>query len=223
MGIIDYIFQRKKKKLKLSIAQKPIVKVPDLIFNQGFDALNDMLKYNIAPPLGDHSDIWTRPAPKFPGAYLWDSSFISQAWKIWDPTIGLRALKAFVNFQQPDGRMPHMVFWGKKVSELSNPPFLTWAVRNLLSYYPNQKFADFFIEPISNFMKWRKKARYNENAGLYYWKHSYESGIDNSPRFTSIDESEKYNVDKLGAIDLNSEIVLQHQAFLDLTEEFNQA
>ena len=106
MGVIDWIFQKKKGKLNLNIAQNPKIYVPDEVFNKGFDALVDLLKYNLAPPLGDHSDVWTRPAPKFPGAYLWDSSFITQAWKLIDPEIGLRALKTFVDFQQKNGGHP---------------------------------------------------------------------------------------------------------------------
>ncbi len=221
MGIIDWYFQRKKKKLNPEIAPKPTISVPEKDIERGFDALNDMLEYNLAPPVGDLPDFWTRPAPKFPGAYLWDSSFITQAWKLRDPEIGLRALKVFVEFQQEDGRMPHMVFWGKKVSPLSNPPFLAWAVNDLLQYKPDQKWANYYYPALIKFVNWRKEQRYDEAHGLYFWEHSYESGIDNSPRFTSQDESEDYGVKNLGAIDLNAEIALQHQSILEILRKYD--
>jgi hypothetical protein len=143
-----------------------------------------------------------------------------QAWKFWSPELGLRALKPFVEFQQPDGRMPHMVFWGRKVSALSNPPFLAWAVYELLQYHPDPKWAVFFLDPLTRFMEWRKKARFDEPSGLYFWIHSYESGIDNSPRFTTIDEKEDLGTNRLGAIDLNAEIILQHQSVLQIINRF---
>ena len=216
MGLINFFLKRKLKKLDLNIAKSPQIRVPNPIFNEGFHSLNVLLKDNIMPPLGDHSDIWARPAPKFLGAYLWDSSFIAQAWKLWDPIIGFRILKPFVEFQAKNGRMPHAVFFGRKVSPLSNPPFLAWAVKHILNYYPKEKYRKFFLKPLLRFTEWRRKERYFEDIGLYYWKHSYESGIDNSPRFTSVDESEEYGVENLAAIDLNSEIVLQYQSIIEM-------
>ena len=210
------------RKVSLNLADMPQIQVPDKIFSKGFRALYKCLHSNLAPPLGDHSDIWARPAPRFPGAYFWDSSFIAQAWKLWDPTIGFRILKPFVEFQAKNGRMPHNIFWGRKVGALSNPPFLAWAVHSLLEYHPEEKQASFFLKPLIKFVQWRNKHRFNEENQLFFWEHSYESGIDNSPRYTSRDESEDYGTKDLGAIDLNSEIVLQQEAIIRIIEQFGQ-
>ncbi|MFX0099546.1 MAG: trehalase family glycosidase [Candidatus Hodarchaeota archaeon] len=217
----DILFFCKKRKFNFEIAEKPVVKVPDETITKGFDALNDKLFYNLMPPVGRHSDVWARPASLFPSAYLWDSAFISQAWKIWDPTVGLKILKPFIEFQSEDGRMPHYVLFGKFTSSLSNPPFLAWAVKNLLDHLEDPAWAEFFVPPLLKFIKWRKENRYNEEHGLYFWIDSYESGIDNTPRFRSVDESEEYSVSNLGSIDLCSEIILQHRAVLDIIDEFN--
>ncbi|MHA1683442.1 MAG: MGH1-like glycoside hydrolase domain-containing protein [Promethearchaeota archaeon] len=216
----ELFFVFKKRRLKFEHAEPPTVVVPDAVFSSGFDALNDLLYSNIMPPVGKHTDIWARPGPKFPAPYLWDSAFISQAWKLWDPTIALRILKPFVEFQDGAGRMPHQVFAGRYVSSLSNPPFLAWAVNNVLEYYPEKKWFDYFIDPLMRFVDWREKFRFNEEHGLYFWSDSYESGIDNSPRFRSVDEKEDYGVNHLGSIDVNSEIVFQHDAIRKMVAAF---
>lgn len=221
MHLLDVPFWFKKRRFNFEIADKPMVRVPDETMTRGFDALNDTLFYNLMPPVGKHSDVWARPAPNFPSAYLWDSAFISQAWKIWDPTIGLKILKPFVEFQSRDGRMPHYVLFGKKTSPFSNPPFLAWAIRNLLENYRDPAWAEFFVPPLKRFIEWRKEKRHDKNHRLYFWIDSYESGIDNTPRFRSVDESEEYGVANLGSIDLCSEIILQHDSLLEIIERFN--
>jgi hypothetical protein len=74
MFLLDKYFQCKKSLLRLQIPDAPHISTPENAFNLGYDALNQKLFFNIAPPLGRHSDIWTRPAPLFPGAYLWDKN-----------------------------------------------------------------------------------------------------------------------------------------------------
>ena len=224
--IKDLIQLMRRKGIEKSvgyIANRPKIQVPDQAFVKAFDAIWDMLKFNLMPPLGRHSDIWARPAPKFPAAYLWDSCFISQAWKIWDPSVALRILKPFVEFQAPDGRMPHMVFLGRKVSDLSNPPFLAWAVNSIAEFWDlegkdreKQGLIQFFVPPLVKFIDWRKNTRFNPAYQTYFWSHSYESGIDNSPRFTSVDEKVDLGTNHLGAVDLNAEILLQIQSLRNL-------
>ncbi len=212
--MLDALFALKKRRFDFGIAQKPRVDVPDETIVKGFEALCDEMEYNMMPPVGGFTTPWVRPAPKFPGAYLWDSSFIAMAWKIWDPSIATRILVPFVDFKASDGRMPHMVFWGKIVSKLSNPPFLEWAIDQALAWHPDLDAAIKFLEPCQRFITWRDGNRFNEEHGLYYWIDSYESGIDNSPRFRSVDEKEDYGTKHLGAIDLNSEMAREHASIL---------
>ncbi|MHA1848895.1 MAG: MGH1-like glycoside hydrolase domain-containing protein [Promethearchaeota archaeon] len=211
MKIIDFFLKRKLERTGLltSLPNPPSIQVPDRSFQDGFKNLYKELYSNLMPPLGRHSDVWARPAPKFPAAYLWDSAFISQAWKAWDPSIALRILRPFVDFQAPDGRMPHMIFLGRHVSKLSNPPFLSWAVLSILKWSNDKNLADFFAMPLIEFARWRMENRLDKEHGLYFWIDNYESGIDNTPRFRSTDEKEDYGVHEIGAVDLNSEIALQ--------------
>jgi hypothetical protein len=216
LTMLDALFSIKKSRFDFGIAQKPRVDVPDETIVKGFDALCDEMEYNLMPPVGGFTTPWARPAPKFPGAYLWDSSFISMAWKIWDPTIATRILVPFVDFQASDGRMPHLVFWGKIVSKLSNPPFLEWALDQALAWHPDAVTAKKFLAPCQRFIAWRNEHRFDEEHGLYFWIDSYESGIDNSPRFRSVDEKEDYGTKYLGAIDLNAEMALEHKSVLHI-------
>nr|MDO8084038.1 trehalase family glycosidase [Candidatus Sigynarchaeum springense] len=216
--MLDALFALKKRKFDFGIAQKPRVDVPDETIVKGFDALCDEMLFNLMPPVGGFSTPWVRPAPKFPGAYLWDSSFIAMAWKIWDPGIAMSILTPFIDFQAIDGRMPHMVFWGKIVSKLSNPPFLEWALDQALAWQPNLEAAKKFLEPCRRFITWRYENRFNKEHGLYFWIDSYESGIDNSPRFRSVDEKEDYGTKHLGAIDLNAEMALEQASMLRIMD-----
>lgn len=222
LTMLDAVFAARKRRFEPGAAPKPRVDVPDETIVNGFDALCDEMWYNLMPPVGGFSSPWVRPAPKFPGAYLWDSSFIAMAWKIWDPIIATRILQPFVDFQSPDGRMPHMVFWGKIVSKLSNPPFLEWALDQALSWHGNPDVARRFLEPCKRFLTWRHEHRFNQQHGLYYWIDSYESGIDNSPRFRSVDEKEDYGTKYLGAIDLNAEMALEHQSILRIMKRIDE-
>lgn len=214
--MLDLVFAIAKKRHPPRLAAAPSIALPDATMQRGFLALQDMLRFNLMAPVGRIDAPWVRPAPKFPAAYLWDSAFISQAWKWWDPAIAVDILRPFVVFQDPEsGRMPHLVLLGRFTSKLSNPPFLAWAVNGIRELW-NEAPVDGFLDPIVAFTAFRKQYRYHEDHGLYFWSDSYESGIDNSPRFRSVDEKEDYGVNSLGAIDLNAEIVLQHQAIVSL-------
>ena len=214
--MLDWFFNIKKRSYDFDLAPQPRVNVPDETFEHGFAALWTLLESNLMPPVGRLSGPWAQPASKFPAAYLWDSAFISQAWKIRDPGIGFKILKPFVEFQASNGRMPHLVFLGRSTSKLSNPPFLSWAIKHLHDYLPDNEMVTCFLLPLQKFMEFRVANRFNDSHGLYFWPDSYESGIDNTPRFRSRDEKEEYGVKDLGAIDLNAEICIQHETFLDL-------
>nr|MDO8114799.1 hypothetical protein [Candidatus Sigynarchaeota archaeon] len=215
---MEAIFNHKKKKFSFDLAAKPKISVPDETITRGTDALYDALHENLMPPVGGFSNVWARPAPKYPAAYLWDSAFMAMALKTWDPIIAMRIMKPFVEFQAVDGRMPHMVFWGKMVSKLSNPPFLEHALSQIAAYHRDIASITFFLPAFLRFVAWRRQHRFNSEHGLYYWIDSYESGIDNTPRFRSVDEKEDYGVHNLGAIDLNTEIAVQHEAIMHLME-----
>ena len=215
--MLDLLFAFAKWRNPVAIAPPPSLAVPDATMEGGFAALQDMLRSNLMAPVGRMSKPWVRPAPKFPAAYLWDSAFIAFAWKWWDPQVAIDSLQPFVDFQDPaTGRMPHLVLLGRFTSKLSNPPFLAWAVDAVHEHLDDGALVDGYLQPLLHFIEFRKRHRFNRDHGLYFWIDSYESGIDNSPRFRSADEKEDYGVKHLGAVDLNAEIVLQHQAVLSL-------
>jgi len=218
--MLDMFYASRKKKVARGMPKPPSVMIPDKTMEHGFNALNEALLANLMPSIGGFSDIWARPAPKFPAAYLWDSCFIAMAWKFWDPRVALSILKPFVQFQADDGRMPHMVFLGKIVSPLSNPPFVEMALDQISNYHEDDVIRNYFLPATSRFLAWRKKNRYNETHGLYYWIDSYESGIDNTPRFRSVDEKQDYGVNNLGAIDINAEVLIEHESILNIMSRY---
>ncbi|MHA1368731.1 MAG: MGH1-like glycoside hydrolase domain-containing protein [Promethearchaeota archaeon] len=223
MKILDAFFYIKKRNYCFDLSKMPILKVPDATVTEGFQELYHVLSSNLMPPVGKIQDPWARPARKFPAAYLWDSAFISIAWKPWDPRVSFKILKPFVQFQDKDGRMPHFIFIGTKTSPLSNPPFLAWALWEIYQVYPNTQWLEFFVEPLKRFVQFRNAERLDDDSGLYFWITSYESGMDNSPRFTSVDESKRVDIKDLGAIDLNSEIIIQLNSLLKIMNTTNDS
>ncbi|MHA1734033.1 MAG: MGH1-like glycoside hydrolase domain-containing protein [Promethearchaeota archaeon] len=192
----------------------PLLRTGDPVVDDGFSEVYRLLELNLMPPVGKLECRWASPGPKYPGAYLWDSAFISLAWKLWDPTVSNEILRPLLDFQvgnesgeQERGRVPQMVFMGRIASPISNPPLLAWA---LAEVYPYARDADALgdaFPKLREYQDWLLRCR--SRGGLFSWVHSYESGLDNSPRFTDASEKEKEDIGDLGVVDLASFAVLQ--------------
>jgi len=200
-----------------NLPPEPYIKMTDEVINEGFKDIYKILIKNLKAPAGKINDEWAIPSGIFGSCYLWDSAFISQVWKYWDVETAGRILRPLFNNQEEDGRIPHYVSpFGK--SKLTQPPLLAWAISNL------NISADYLkdIYPIlKNFNQWLYKHR-QLDTGLFYWQHSYESGIDNSPRFT--DRSEKTQVDttKIAAVDLNTYMIMQNAALIQIAQRLEK-
>jgi neutral trehalase len=73
----------------------------------------------------------------------------------------------------------------------------------------------------SKLVKYQNWLRTNRRHGdgLYFWKHPYESGIDNSPRFSNRDESKFEDTTKMAAVDMSSYIALSLEALESIARE----
>lgn len=195
----------------------PYLKIKDQLIQKGFQEIFKCLEINLNPPIGKLKHRWAMPAGKFISCYLWDTAFISQIWKYWDKNIASEILLPFFDNQAKDGRIPHFISFFNKSKKIQ-PPLLAWAISNL---DVDEVYLKNSYLKLKKFNQWLYKNRRLKN-GLFFWKHSYESGIDNSPRFT--DRSEKYKIDltRIAAIDLNTYIVLQNQSLIKIAEKLKE-
>lgn len=149
---------------------------------------------------------------------MWDSAFISLVWKNHDLKTSQEIVRSVLRGQKADGRIPLAVnaFGSSKITQ---PPVLAWAVVQLLTA-ESLDFAQEVYPKLKKSHEWLRSHRRFKN-GLYYWKHPYESGVDNSPRFSNRDESEFKDVKDLMAVDLASYMVLDAEALEKMASLLN--
>src|SRR5680860_541153 len=58
---------------------------------------------------------YTRPAPRYPEQFFWDSCFHAVAWSRLDPARARAELRSLVAAQRPDGLIGHTIFWHRPV------------------------------------------------------------------------------------------------------------
>jgi len=171
-------------------------------WNRGFQVVYRTLLNNLHPPAGAFKTRYAYPSPVFRGVYLWDSSFIAQVWKPWDDKTAEDVLRAVLDNAAPNGRLKHFVSPYDK-SEYTQPPVIAWSAWEIYQWNRDREFLAYAYPILKKYQLWLSVHRRSQ-GGLYYWAHSYESGIDNSPRFTSADEKIRKDTTSLAAIDLNS-------------------
>ncbi|MFX0138788.1 MAG: trehalase family glycosidase, partial [Candidatus Hodarchaeota archaeon] len=216
--IFIYLISRSGCDLILSKSPlKPYIKIKDPIIQEGYSEVFKWLEINLNAPKGNLKHRWAIPAAIFMSCYLWDSAFISLVWKYWDQNIASEILLPLLDNQTEDGRIPHFVSFSHK-SEKIQPPLIAWAISNLKVSNEYLKNA---YSKLKKFNEWLYRNRRLKN-GLFFWEHSYESGIDNSPRFTDRSERNKKDLTRLAVIDLNSFMVLQNKSLIKIARELQK-
>ncbi len=193
---------------------QPLPNTNNPLFREGFQAVFHLLEVNLNAPFGKLKHRWAMPSAKYMAAYLWDSAFISLVWKYWDMKIASEILLPLLDNQAADGRIPHFASFLSQ-SNMTQPPLIAWAITNL---EVDSQYLKKVYPKLKKYNLWLYENRRLKN-GLFFWQHSYESGIDNSPRFTDRSEKEKRDLTRIAAIDLNSYIVLQNQSLVSIAEK----
>jgi len=186
-------------------------------WEQGFAAVNAALLLNLQVPDVLSRIRYAHPAPAFRGVYLWDSAFTAQVWKGWDIGVANDVLDAVVELR--DGaRLQHVVADFVE-SKYTQPPLIAWSAAACYS-------ASQSVDTKRLYRLYRELCEYHEwlwrerqvSEGLFAWDHPYESGIDNSPRFSSRDESEFSDTRQMASPDFAAYIVLQLEALQSMAE-----
>lgn len=199
------------------IYRAPVLSVSDAGFGprweRGFEDVYDTLLSNLHGPNRFFDTRFAYPSPVFRGVYLWDTAFISQVWKPWDTATASEINRAVLEHAD-GGRLQHFVGpYGE--SDYTQPPVMAWSVWENYQWSGDKDELRRAYPILVDYNRWLYSERRLDN-GLFFWVHSYESGIDNSPRFTSADEFEKKDLTRLAAVDLNSYMVRQNEALADM-------
>ncbi|MEW5423344.1 trehalase family glycosidase [Amorphus sp. 3PC139-8] len=189
---------------------------PDPAWTQGFAAIHAALFLNLRNPDTLSSVRYARPAPSFRAVYLWDSAFIAQIWKGWDPEVAFDVLRSVVMLREGD-RLQHFVS-DLSGSPFTQPPLIAWSLAELLRTVPPEQsraWARVLYPPLKAYHDWLMANRRLDN-GLFAWAHPYESGVENAPRFSSRDESRLADTCRLAAPDFSAYMVLKSEALAHL-------
>lgn len=188
---------------------------------QAFDALHRSLCKNLKTPNRFFRGFRAHPGPPYKAAYLWDTAFISQVWMYWDPTIAQELMKYLMRFQKKDGMVKHAVLEiliKPFAYSNSQPPLLSWATWRIFERTKDMSFLSHMYPKLALYQDWLRSKRKHQD-GLYFWKHPYESGIDNSPRFSNRDESRFEDTTKMAAVDMSSYVALSLEALEMMARE----
>jgi hypothetical protein len=190
---------------------------------RGFAAVNAALFLNLRNPDLLSTTRYARPAPSFRAIYLWDSAFIAQIWKLWDPEVAWDILRSVVEVRKDD-RLQHYVS-DLAGSKFTQPPLLAWSFEELGRVVDDACFkswANILYEPLRAYHYWLYAHRQLPN-GLFAWAHPYESGVENAPRFASRDERRLHDTRNLAAPDFCSYMVLKCEALAHIAHRLGRA
>ncbi|UEM24556.1 hypothetical protein JL100_030530 (plasmid) [Skermanella mucosa] len=185
-------------------------------WRHGFSAVNASLFLNLQSANALTKQRHAHPGPPFRAIYLWDSAFIAQVWKRWDPLVAWEVLYAVIEKRSGD-RLQHFASeFGR--SRLTQPPLVAWSLARLAESVPEEQAMEWIEKaygPLTAYHRWLHANRRLPN-GLFAWKHAYESGVENAPRFSTVDERRLEDIGTWAAPDLCSYMVLHCEALAEM-------
>ncbi len=145
-----------------------------------------------------------RPALKKygPCQWLWDSGWHMIAWSRRRPENAVADLRTLLQFQQPDGFIPEIIFWQQhgflrklvgifdgysheEFTDLTQMPMLAYSVRAIWQAARDKSLLQEFVPKIVKYLEWWQ-TRDHDNDGLVSIIHPWESGIDASPAYDPV-------------------------------------
>lgn len=193
-------------------------------WKEAFQASFESLCDNLKTPNNFFRGYRAHPGPPYKAAYLWDTAFISQIWLHWDTNIAEELIHYILRFQKPSGKIHHAVveIVVKPIAySESQPPLLAWAAWRIYQKSQNKEFLKATYPKLKLYHEWLLKERQHKD-GLFFWKHPYESGIDNTPRFSNRDESKFEDTTQMAAVDMSSYMALSMEALSKIAHELEQ-
>lgn len=186
-----------------------------------YDDTHRLLCKNLKTPNVFFRGYRARPATPFRAAYLWDTAFITQIWRHWDPSMAQKLLDYVFRFQRKSGLIHHAIaeILVKPLPQrATQPPLLSWAAWRVFEKSQDHSWLEGAYPKLKKYQDWLRLERRHPD-GLYFWHDPYESGIDNSPRFANRNESFFDDTRRMAAVDMSSYIVLSLEALEHIAEE----
>ena len=150
-----------------------------------------VMKVNVEAPAGRITRRWTTP-DRWPHRHmwLWDSGFHAIGLSHVDPPAAQDALLAMLEQLSDDGMLPHMIPVREAPSQVTQPPVLAWAVREVFRRTGDADWARECTGYLLRYLEWMRTNRDRNDNGVPEWHvegssqcRCGESGLDNSPRF----------------------------------------
>ncbi|MGD1119183.1 MAG: trehalase family glycosidase [Dehalococcoidales bacterium] len=152
---------------------------------------------------GKHYHTYRPALTKYgPYQWLWDSGWHMIVWSYRQRENAIADLRTLLQFQQPDGFIPEIIFWrrnrflGKlanfitgyshqEFTDLTQMPMLAYSVRAIWQATHDKKLLQEFVPKIMKYLEWWC-SRDHDNDGLVSIIHPWESGIDASPTYDPV-------------------------------------
>jgi glycogen debranching enzyme len=169
-------------------------KVPRLLFPAKDRLLKkcaSVMKVNTLSAEGEMNQTWSTP-DRVPHQHmwLWDSVFHTFAMNHVQPRLAWDYLRSVLDFQRPDGMIPHMMQANGRTSAITQPPILAWGVWENYQKLKDKGALEYALPRLERYLEWDLTQRDQNNNHLLEWFiegnprcRSGESGLDNSPRF----------------------------------------
>lgn len=208
--------------------KEPVPAIPSTIqleanWQEAYNDVFNVLCHNLKKPNTFFRGYRAHPGPPYKAAYLWDTAFITQVWLHWDTHIAEELIHYVLKFQKPSGKIHHavveIIVKPHAYSE-SQPPILSWASLRIYQKSKNKDFLKAVYPKLKLYHEWLLKERQHPD-GLFFWKHAYESGIDNSPRFSTRSESRFEDTTKMAAVDMSSYMALSMESLSTIAKELD--
>ena len=169
------------------------IRVPENISDEQKQLLlkaASVMKVNVESASGRIKSLWTTP-DRWPhrNMWLWDSAFHGIGFKEFDPSTAQLAITAVFEQIRDDGMLPHTTS-PETQSEITQPPILAWAVREISRKTEDMDWVNRCQGPLFRYLEWIRLNRDKNNNCIPEWHiegnplcRCGECGLDNSPLY----------------------------------------
>jgi len=179
-------------------------------WEKGFNQVYAELLSNLKNPKPPFKTRYVQPGPAWPDqVFLWDTAFISMVWRLWDVRTAMEINLAVLDHAK-DGMLIHSKSPYKQDKD-TQPPVMAVAVLTNYMWSGDREQLAHAYPVLKDYNQWLYDNR-RHPCGLFFWQHPFESGMDNSPRFTNRAVTASADMEQFVAVDLSSYVALQNRA-----------
>jgi glycogen debranching enzyme len=137
----------------------------------------------------------------YPFQWFWDSCFHTIVLTHLDPARAQAELATLLSAAQPDGFIPHIVFWRRDTERMKHhtihlrhpyftstiqPPVIAYALERVMQAGADQAYLRQQLPRVTAFFRWLREHRDPDNDHLISIIQPDESGVDASPKYDSL-------------------------------------